>query len=400
LCYWSDLLDVPFTNSFDQIFLFVAIYICKESRTYFDLPESLEWLKIKYGNLYEKIGLLPNDIINHGSLVDYISISASLPIWITKLIIQSWNEQSVDIAHSFNHPGPISIRVNVSKISMEDAIQYLSSLGIICKRGLYSPTCLHFLMKPTIRGSLLYEQGLYDVQDEGSQLITLAAGIKPQDNVLDYCAGRGGKAVHICDILGNEGTLTCHDIDPTVLSHCQKRLEKTIGNRLCIDYYLTSKNEILGGRGGDVTIRQVTNTLFNKDMNQMGLYDIVLVDAPCLALGVLRRGPNVRWEMKESDLEPFPDLQLQILKNASNHVKIGGTLLYSTCTWNRNECESVSKKFESSELGNIFQKACLSETLGVDILQKLGRNHSNSIQLTTVEHGTDYFYICRWVRVK
>jgi len=191
----------------------------------------------------------------------------------------------------------------------------------------------------------------------------------------------------------------------------------------------------MGGRGGDVTetvgnaghieastgkedklMSAVTRAhhMCAHDMKaQEGenslLADGVLVDAPCSSLGTLRRGPNVRWEINEAFIKQFPSLQYEILKAATRLVKVGGVLVYATCTIHHAENQDIADQFEA-EFGESFESAPLVEAWGevvsARVFGPVARHDDNAskvqhrVQLLPHHHNTDGFFIARWRRKK
>ena len=142
--------------------------------------------------------------------------------------------------------------------------------------------------------------GQYEVQDEGSQLVTIYAAPQPGEKVLDYCAGAGGKTLMMAALMQNKGEITAFDIDPRRLETLKKRAKQ-------------AKVEIL-------------------NFENMGGYDLVFVDAPCSGTGTWRRAPDAKWRLTASKLKYYIFLQRQVLADASRFVKKGGRLVYVTCS--------------------------------------------------------------------
>lgn len=224
---------------------------------------------------------------------------------------------------ALNLPGPICLRANLL-LTSRDALQAtLAAEGLPTAPGRYAPTCLVVAPghRPNIYGSPAHQAGLFEVQDEGSQLLALLVDAQPGDTVLDYCAGAGGKTLALAAQLQGRGALHVFDPEAERLVRLRQRAARA---RLAAPLQL------------HVHAQPPPPSL---------LADRVLVDAPCSELGTLRRGPDLRFRLDPRDFERLPPLQLDILERAARHVAPGGTLVYATCTWRREENEEVVRAF-------------------------------------------------------
>ena len=166
--------------------------------------------------------------------------------------------------------------------------------------------------RPNLLGLESAREGLFEVQDEGSQLVGTLLQAQPGDTVLDLCAGAGGKSLQLASQLHNRGAVFAHDIDGARLLRLQRRAQKA--GATCIEVALPRAA------------------------------DRVLVDAPCSELGTLRRGPDARWRASEAALAGLPALQLELLERAAPLTR--ERLVYATCTLRREENEDVALAFE------------------------------------------------------
>ncbi len=211
----------------------------------------------------------------------------------------------------------LQLRVNLSKISTEMAQSALEESGIKVKRSIYSSSGLILGSKINLNTLTEYKDGLVEVQDEGSQLI--AEALWARKTILDYCAGGGGKTLALASRYP-ESRIYAFDIDKRRLGGLSKRL----------------------GRAG------ATNVLIYSKEDEIaanGLYEAVLVDAPCSSTGTLRRNPDICWRWSDKRLEDFPEIQQEVLRKASRHVAPGGELVYATCSLMPAENEGVVASF-------------------------------------------------------
>jgi 16S rRNA (cytosine967-C5)-methyltransferase len=208
-----------------------------------------------------------------------------------------------------------------------------------------------------------HRDGLFEVQDEGSQLLGAAVGARPGESVLDLCAGAGGKTLLLAADVGAGGRVHAADPDGERLVRLRSRAE----------------------RAGAAGIVAVHGAAPPADLS----VDRVLVDAPCSELGALRRGPDVRWRLDPAGFAALPALQLGILARGAGHVRPGGTLVYATCTFRRAEDEDVALAFEAAHPR--FARAAPAVDPAVLTPEGFLRTFPH-------RHGTDGFFAARWVR--
>ncbi|MBM3198977.1 MAG: RsmB/NOP family class I SAM-dependent RNA methyltransferase [Chlamydiae bacterium] len=207
-----------------------------------------------------------------------------------------------------NRAAPTTIRVNTLKTSREGLLHQLSSV-FSCYPGKHSPHAIHFPQRINFFTLPEFKEGCFEVQDEASQLVASQVGAQPGNQVLDYCAGSGGKALAIAPNMQGKGQLYLHDVRPHALIEAKKRLKRAgIQNAQLISPQTPQKNKL------------------------KGKMDWVLVDAPCSGSGTLRRNPDMKWKFQESDLEKLLLLQREIFEEALAFVKPEGHIVYATCS--------------------------------------------------------------------
>ena len=169
-----------------------------------------------------------------------------------------------------------------------------------------------------------FKEGLYIIQDEASQLVTSIVDPKPGERILDACAAPGGKTTHMAQTMENRGEIYAVDVSKGKLDLIEEMCE-----RLGIKIVKTVK--------GDAAA--------SLPVSEGLVFDRVLADVPCSGFGTLRRNPDLKWRRGERDIKRLSELQLSILGNLSAYVKVGGVLIYSTCTVFPEENEEVLEKF-------------------------------------------------------
>merc|ERR1712060_429068 len=210
-----------------------------------------------------------------------------------------------------------------------------------------------------------WNEGLFEVQDEGSQLVAMATEALPGESAVDYCAGRGGKTWGLASLVAPSGSVLAWDVEEDL------------------------RRELRGGRmerAGASNLVQVAEKRPTPEVPGGGTADIVLVDAPCSSSGVLRRHPSQRWSLDEGDIEKIVHVQLSVLQEAAELVRPGGRLVYATCSLLHAENRGVADAFEAANAGE-FQPWLFSTT-----------NATHHRTLLPHVEGTDGFFMARWRR--
>ena len=256
-----------------------------------------------------------------------------------------------------------------------------------------------------------WQNGYFEVQDVGSQIIVQSLEVRPGDTILDYCAGNGGKTFTIASVLASYAVeyaaqpssshIVAHDVVEERLRQIKGSMPRVgfvaQGNATGDTFNSTIYTNQNNHSDSTCTIQIATSSDLEKSFNSK-LFDTVLVDAPCSSTGVFRRRPSQRWELDEKEVcEVLPSLQLEILMKASSYVnKNGGKLVYSTCSLLKEENEDVIKQFEQSSIYRTggferweFDTYFDEESIGV------ASNHSNTITLLPSKES-DGFFIARW----
>lgn len=248
-----------------------------------------------------------------------IAIEYSLPKW----LVDHWTthfgiEKTETIAQSFLDKVTTTVRVNLTRISVDDAIRRLTD-DYIVEQDREIETCLHISGKPIIE-SRMFKDGLISIQDKSSMFIGELMALKEDDQVLDACSAPGGKACHIAEILNGTGHVDATDIHEHKIDLIDFNIRKLrLSNISAFEHDATEK--------------------YDK------VYDKILVDAPCSGLGVLRHKPEIKYEQSQHAIESLVEIQLEILNNVKYNVKPGGTMIYSTCTIEQMENENVVYTF-------------------------------------------------------
>jgi 16S rRNA (cytosine967-C5)-methyltransferase len=251
-------------------------------------------------------------------------IAQSVPDWIDEIASQELGEKWDEEIAALNRQAPVTVRVNTLKSNPESVINIFGAENVVQTEGI--PDALTLKKRQNVTGMEAFKQGLFEVQDAGSQLIAPYLDIRPGMSVIDACAGAGGKTLHIAALLQNTGSILSMDIEQHKLDELKKRAE----------------------RNG---VKNLETLLINEELmlqNLIGTADRLLLDVPCSGLGVLRRNPDTKWKLKPQFLDSIRQVQWQILDNYCELVKKGGKLVYATCSILPSESEDQVKRFIKS----------------------------------------------------
>jgi 16S rRNA (cytosine967-C5)-methyltransferase len=302
--------------------------------------------------------------------LDALAAETSLPRWLAKL----WSEQlgaeeTRALAQALNQRAPLTVRANLLKNTRDELIATLRAEGSRVEPTRLSPWGVIFTGRTNVFALRAFKAGLFEVQDEGSQLIALACEARPGQLVVDACAGAGGKTLALASEMRNKGRLVACDRDGRRLDELRPRARRD------------------GVHNWEARAVPESSDARIADLREQA--DVVLVDAPCSGLGALRRNPDARWRLDARELESFPPRQREILERYARLVRPGGRLVYATCSINRAENEEVRAAFLAghAEFGPV---PALPDSVGL--------GGAPEVQLLPQRHGTDGFYIAAFTR--
>ena len=253
-----------------------------------------------------------------------LGVQLDLPDWLlTSLVAELGETETRALAAALNEPATLDLRVNTIKATREEAAACLAEAGLPTELTPFSPVGLRRRERAPIFRTRCFEEGLIEVQDEGSQLLSLLLEPKRHEMLVDFCAGAGGKTLHLAALMANTGSVYAFDISAKRLDRLKPRLARA---------GLDNVRRVVIQNERDVRVQRLA-----------GKIDRVLVDAPCSGTGTLRRNPDIKW--RHIDLEQLAQTQSAILASASTLVKPGGRLVYATCSLLRKENEEVVSNF-------------------------------------------------------
>lgn len=266
--------------------------------------------------------------------IEHISITYSHPEWLVKKWVDEFGfDETVALCKVNNSVPPIVLRINELKVTVKECLDMLRDEGIDYRKSRFFD---YVVIVKAVEGevSRLYEldifkKGYFILQDEASLFASVALDPVKGEKVLDLCASPGGKSTHLAQLMDNEGDIISVDISKEKLALIEENIE-----RLGVNIIETIKGDVKNLKG------------FWK-----GEVDKILLDVPCSNTGVLRRRIEAKWRLKEKDLKAFQNNQLAMLNSASDFVKYGGVIVYSTCSITKEEGEEVIEKFLSKKGG-------------------------------------------------
>ena len=273
----------------------------------------------------------------------------SVPKWLFNKLKKDFNES---IAIKFSEfsvlRSKLTLRTNNLKISRDNLVNKFEKLKIKVSKTAYSPHGIYVQTNINLRKTDLYNSGLFEFQDEGSQIIADLVNANSKCTIVDFCAGAGGKTLSISLSMRGRGRVYAFDISEKKLLRLRERL-----NRLELSNVITE------------TISQNNNKRIKR---LWGKVDKVLVDAPCMGFGTVRRNPDLLWKYNEDNLASITKDQFEILSHASHLVKPNGELIYATCSILKEENEDIinrfiktNKEFRVKEMDYFFKKLKINE---------------------------------------
>lgn len=295
----------------------------------------------------------------------YLSTLYSHPVWLVRLLLEQLGQEETTAFLEANNGHPsMTAMVNTTRTTAQALTQALTEQGVTVQPHPWLDDGLILSGVGNLEELDAFREGLFYIQDPASRLAVLASGAKAGDRVLDVCAAPGGKSFAAAIQMENQGEILSCDLHPH-----KKKLIQNGARRL-----------------GLSIIQPMTADARQFRPQWEADFPVVLVDAPCSGLGVIRKKPDIRYKQPEP-LEDLPRVQLDILRNASRYVAPGGTLLYSTCTILPRENQQVVQAFLADAPDFRPQPLHLPGPAG-DVEEGM-------LCLWPQRHGTDGFFLCR-----
>ncbi len=270
----------------------------------------------------------------------------SIPDWLDELGSKELGDKWEKEIHVLNETAPVIIRANTIRVSIGQLQESLKEEGVESKRLSSYPDALQLEVRQNIFRTQCFSDGWFEVQDASSQEVAYFMDVKPGMRVVDACAGGGGKTLHIAALMQNKGKILALDLHEWKLKEMQKR----------------------AARAGVSIIepRPITSSKVIKRMEKTA--DRLLLDVPCSGLGVLRRNPDNKWKLNRETIDRITIEQHQIISSYSKMAKVGGRVIYATCSILPSENERVVDKFLAENAGykKVGEKKILPSESGHD----------------------------------
>ncbi len=309
-------------------------------------------------------------------------VLGDFPEWLTPHFEASFGARAADEGRALAERAPVDLRANLLKTTRDKALAALAHLSP--QPTPFSPVGLRIAIRPDGRGPALnaepaYVTGLIEVQDEGSQLVALLGEAKPGMQVLDLCAGAGGKTLALAAGMENQGQIYASDADGRRLAPIFERLKRSGARNV----------QVRSPRGGKDVLADLE-----------GRCDLVLIDAPCTGSGAWRRNPDAKWRIRPGALEQRIKEQDETLEKALRFVKRGGRIVYATCSLFRAENEDRVAAFlaRCDDMLPVDASAQASAA-GLPALAEHRSTFGPGFRLSPGTTGTDGFYIATLARV-
>lgn len=301
---------------------------------------------------------------------EYLSVRYSTPKWLVKMWIKEYGKELTEkMLEAFPEESPVSVRVNIGKITIDECMRAFESEGVNYERHPYLEEALIVKNADNITRLDSFNKGFFQIQDVSSMLVAKAAGFKGGEKVLDICAAPGGKSMHAAVLAGDAGQVISND-----LTEKKVKLIKENAKRQGIENIVTTVSDAC---------------VFVPEYEEA--FDVVIADVPCSGLGVIGRKSDIKYRVKIEDIDSLVILQREILSNAVRYVKKGGILMFSTCTVNRKENDENLKWLEDTfglkkkGFENLFSKPLCNEPTVKE----------GYLQLIPGIHLTDGFFLAR-----
>lgn len=305
---------------------------------------------------------------------------ADIPDWLWPEFASIFGEDAVQEGTALATRAPVDLRANTLKADRDKVLKRLAHTGAVA--AVFSPDGMRINAKPGlgrmphIQAEEGYRKGWFELQDEASQLAAFLAGAKPGEQVLDYCAGGGGKTLALAASMQNKGQLYAYDADRLRLAPIYERLQRA------------------GAR--NIQVRDPASSSLEDLKGQM---DLVFIDAPCTGTGVWRRRPDSKWRLSEKALADRIEDQRHVLRHAGDYVKPGGRMVYVTCSVLPQENQAQAdwfldqnKEFRSKSVIDTWRQALPNKPEPKYVSER------GDVLLTPASTGTDGFFIAVFER--
>ena len=305
-------------------------------------------------------------------------IAGDFPEWLTPSLERAFGSRAAKEGAALSARAPVDLRVNTLKATREKTLKALAQFSAeqtpLSPVGVRIPPPEGAGRAPHVEAEAAHGKGWFEVQDEGSQIAALLAGVTSKMQVLDLCAGAGGKTLALAAAMQNSGQVYAYDADKRQLRPIFDRLRRA-----------GARNVQVMEAGDEAALAALG-----------GRFDVVLVDAPCTGSGTWRRKPDSKWRLKPANIGDRKAEQSVVLELGAGLTKLGGCLVYVTCSVLPEENADQVAAFLSAHPDFSVEPYAQSwtEHLGSEP-PRSADGRDDTLQLTPACHGTDGFFIAR-----
>jgi len=323
---------IPILKNALRVALYQIMFLDKVPE-YAAVNEAVEFVKKLQGQKPADItnAILRNIIKSKDSLrypdpqqdeIGYLSTFYSHPSWIIKRWLPRFGREATEALLMANNERPVlTLRVNTKKVSLQEFETLLNSVNLKFVKGRFYDEFLKLTNLSNITQWQYFKEGYFNIQDESASLACRLLNVQPGMRVLDLCAAPGGKSAYLANLMNDTGEIIALDKFEARLALVAKSLD-----RLAITSVKTEAVDAM-------------------DYKTEQLFDAILADVPCSGMGTLCKKPDIKWKKDLLDIRKLSETQGKLLRKAASLVKIGGTVVYSTCTIEPEENFEVVKKF-------------------------------------------------------
>ncbi len=320
-------------------------------------------------------------------------VRLNYPQWLEKQLKDTLGKHFTKEMEAMEEQAPVDLRANTLRLPRERVLEEIKKAGWEAEPTQLSQLGIRLKKRQAIFASDLFKNGLFEMQDEGSQAVAELVDAQPGMKVIDFCAGAGGKTLALAASMQNKGRILAWDTSEKRLAQLPQRLKRA---------------------GVDNTELRVIVSENDPYIKRHKLSaDRVLVDAPCSGSGTWRRNPDLKWRFTETDLNEVVDVQQRILASAARLVKPGGRLIYATCSLLSRENDKQVEEFLKTRSNfrvvcakKVWNKTAKSDVTGADKKSTNGNVNANQetdpvsyLWLTPHQDGVDGFFAAVLERV-
>lgn len=298
-------------ESKNNFWFMTAVYLVLKE---IELPDWPEFKHVNKEHIQLRFNEAKKDFALYQSYPDVMN-----EIAINELGLEKWQQE----AAAMNEIAEVVIRVNTLKTNAKQLKEKLAKDDLESYDIQHIPNALGLKKRSNIFSNVNFKEGLFEMQDSGSQEIGLYTQVEPKQTVIDACAGAGGKSLQLAAIMQNKGRIISMDVTQWKLDELSKRAKRAGVHNL--------ETRLIEGK-------KTIDSLKDKA-------DVVLLDVPCSGIGVIKRNPDTKWKFTTESFEKTKVLQQQILSDYAIMVKPGGSLIYSTCSIFPSENRSQVNEF-------------------------------------------------------